>query len=62
MIQKLFAINSWFLTAYDTEGVKVSFALELRDTGKYGFQLPPDQIKAGCTETWAGIKAVIDKL
>jgi murein tripeptide amidase MpaA len=48
--------------AYDSAGVSIAFALELRDTGAYGFQLPPAQIKAASTETWAGIRAVIDRL
>ena len=50
------------MIAYDTEGVKIAFALELRDTGTYGFQLPPNQILDGSIETWAGIKATIDGL
>ena len=54
--------NVYMISAYDKHNVQVAFALELRDTGKYGFQLPPDQIKAGCEETWAGIKAVVDLL
>jgi len=49
---------------YDKAGVKVTFALELRP-GKLspdGFQLPADQIRPAVYETWAGIKAVIDRL
>jgi len=48
--------------AYDSAGVKVAFAPELRDLGQYGFQLPASQIKAACTETWNGIKAMLDLL
>ena len=48
--------------AYDTAGVNVTFALELRDTGDYGFLLPANQIKPAVLETWAGIKAVIEQL
>lgn len=44
--------------AYD-HGVKHTFALELRDTGKYGFLLPADQITPSGEETWAGIIAAI---
>ncbi|XP_075676106.1 carboxypeptidase B-like [Dermatophagoides pteronyssinus] len=44
---------------YDKLQVKNSFALELRDTGTYGFQLPIWQIIPTCLETWTGIKAAI---
>ena len=42
---------------YD-QGIKYSFALELRDTGYKGFLLPQDQIEATVEETWAGLKAM----
>ncbi|XP_022243171.1 carboxypeptidase A1-like [Limulus polyphemus] len=45
--------------AYDKAGVKVGFALELRDTGRYGFLLPKEQIIPTAEETWAGIQASI---
>ncbi|KAJ6215721.1 hypothetical protein RDWZM_010221 [Blomia tropicalis] len=48
--------------AYDSADVKVAFAVELRDKGLYGFQLPANQIKPAVEETWAGVKAVIDQL
>lgn len=32
----------------------LSFGIELRDTGAYGFQLPADQIYASQDEVWAG--------
>jgi len=48
--------------AYDKANAKIAFALELRDTGQYGFILPPSQIKPACLETWAGIKATLDSL
>eukprot|EP00095_Tigriopus_kingsejongensis_P005647 maker-scaffold695_size110128-snap-gene-0.19 protein:Tk05647 transcript:maker-scaffold695_size110128-snap-gene-0.19-mRNA-1 annotation:"unnamed protein product" len=34
-------------------GIKYSFAIELRDTGLYGFLLPPDQIIESGEEIWA---------
>jgi len=43
--------------AYD-QGIKYSFALELRDTGYKGFLLPQDQIEATVEETWEGLKAM----
>ncbi|XP_063874982.1 carboxypeptidase B-like [Scylla paramamosain] len=46
--------------AYDSAGIQYAFALELRDTGNYGFLLPPDQILPTGEETFAGIVAAID--
>ncbi|KAG0253730.1 hypothetical protein DFQ27_007249 [Actinomortierella ambigua] len=43
-------------------GVKVPFAVELRDKGQYGFNLPANQIIPSGEETWAGFAAVLDKL
>jgi len=37
-------------------GIKWSFTIELRDTGTYGFLLPPSQIKPSGIETLAGWK------
>lgn len=36
----------------------VSFTVELRDKGRYGFVLPPAQILPTCEENWAAIKAL----
>lgn len=46
--------------AYDAAGIQYAFALELRDTGYYGFLLPPEQIIPVGEETWAGIVAAIE--
>ncbi|KAE8604295.1 hypothetical protein XENTR_v10014662 [Xenopus tropicalis] len=43
--------------AYD-EGMKYSFAFELRDEGQYGFLLPENQIKKTCMETMLAVKAI----
>ncbi|NXP92175.1 CBPA1 Carboxypeptidase, partial [Passerina amoena] len=40
--------------AYDN-GVKYSFTLELRDSGRYGFLLPSSQIVPTATETWPAL-------
>ncbi|NXC17459.1 CBPA2 Carboxypeptidase, partial [Corythaeola cristata] len=40
-------------------GIKYSFAFELRDTGRYGFLLPADQIIPTAEETWLGLKKII---
>ena len=34
-------------------GIKYSFGMELRDTGTFGFLLPPSQILPTSEETWA---------
>lgn len=41
------------------EGIKHSYALELRDEGQYGFTLPADQIKPCAEEFYAGIDAMV---
>lgn len=46
---------------YDTLGVKIVFAIELRDNGTYGFLLPENQIKPTAEEVWVGIKAILEK-
>lgn len=40
--------------SYDN-GAKMAFAIELRDTGKYGFMLPESEIAATCSEVSAGL-------
>ncbi|XP_063053824.1 carboxypeptidase A2-like [Engraulis encrasicolus] len=37
-------------------GIKYSFAFELRDTGRYGFILPANQIIPTASETWLAMK------
>ena len=44
---------------YGKLGVKYSFSVELRDTGRYGFLLPPDQIIPTGEETFEGLKALV---
>ncbi|NXR09877.1 CBPA2 Carboxypeptidase, partial [Semnornis frantzii] len=41
-------------------GIKYSFALELRDTGRYGFLLPANQIIPTASETWLGLKTIME--
>ncbi|XP_068714990.1 carboxypeptidase B-like [Montipora foliosa] len=48
--------------AYGVLGLKYAFALELRDTGRYGFLLPANQIMPTGMETFAGIKAMAQAL
>jgi len=43
-------------------GVKYSYALELRDAGRFGFILPASQIRATGEETWAAIYATAVEL
>ncbi|KAF9425424.1 hypothetical protein BGZ76_003246 [Entomortierella beljakovae] len=43
-------------------GVVAPFAVELRDTGRYGFSLPADQIIPSGKETWAALTYILDNL
>ncbi|XP_046460329.1 carboxypeptidase B-like [Daphnia pulex] len=47
---------------YENEGIVHSYTIELRDSGTYGFQLPPDQIVPTAIETWNGLKAMINAI
>jgi len=44
---------------FDYENVFHSYTIELRDTGRFGFELPPNQILPTATETWNGIRALV---
>ncbi|XP_060933156.1 carboxypeptidase A4 [Limanda limanda] len=44
--------------SYDL-GIKYSFAFELRDTGRYGFILPANQIIPTASETWQALKYIM---
>ncbi|XP_007466515.1 PREDICTED: carboxypeptidase B2 isoform X2 [Lipotes vexillifer] len=39
-------------------GIKYSFTIELRDTGRYGFLLPESYIKPTCTEAFAAVSEI----
>lgn len=43
--------------AYDL-GIKYSFTIELRDTGSFGFLLPPQLIQPTCLEVLTAIKTI----
>lgn len=43
-------------------GVGAPFAVELRDTGRFGFNLPADQIIPSGKEVWAAFSAILDNL
>ena len=40
----------------------LSYTFELRDNGRYGFLLPPDQIEPNCQEVDAGMHAAFTHL
>ena len=44
---------------YGKLGIKYSFGTELRDTGRYGFLLPANQILPTAREYFEGIKALV---
>jgi len=65
-----YTVGNWEDVMYTSSGtsqdwakavanIKYSYTIELRDTGTYGFLLPPAQIKPTCLETWTGLKAML---
>eukprot|EP01012_Entosiphon_sulcatum_P054282 TRINITY_DN7493_c0_g1_i1.p1 TRINITY_DN7493_c0_g1~~TRINITY_DN7493_c0_g1_i1.p1 ORF type:complete len:419 (-),score=88.92 TRINITY_DN7493_c0_g1_i1:59-1279(-) len=48
--------SDWFYDPVDGANSKWSYTIELRDTGRYGFVLPPDQITPSGIETFLGIQ------
>lgn len=41
-------------------GVKYSYTFELRDTGRYGFLLPADEIIPTAEETWVALMKIME--
>lgn len=52
------ATNDW---AYSEQDIQLSYTIEFRDTGRYGFILPPVQILPQCEDTLAGLLAFVAK-
>merc|ERR1712013_858845 len=52
------AADDW----YKSIGMRYVFTTELRDTGYYGFVLPPEQIIPSGEEMWAGFETVVNKV
>ncbi|KAH7374418.1 carboxypeptidase A5 [Plectosphaerella cucumerina] len=48
--------------AYEVGGAKYAYLIELRDTGNYGFVLPPEQILGSAREQWAGMRVMLGLL
>eukprot|EP00058_Branchiostoma_floridae_P006614 XP_002592102.1 hypothetical protein BRAFLDRAFT_84971 [Branchiostoma floridae] len=48
--------------AYNEAGIKYSYAIELRDTGRCGFILPADQIKPSAEEFYAALQVVAEHI
>ncbi|TEA14813.1 Metallocarboxypeptidase A-like protein [Colletotrichum sidae] len=47
---------------YAVGEAKWSYLIELRDTGDFGFVLPPEQIRGSVTEQWEGVKVMLSLL
>lgn len=47
---------------YDISGAQWAMAVELRDTGDFGFVLPQEQIVPNCEEIWEGMKVMLSKM
>ncbi|XP_004521927.1 zinc carboxypeptidase [Ceratitis capitata] len=52
------ACNDW---AYSEQNISLSYTIEFRDTGRYGFILPPIQILPHCEDTLTGLLALVGK-
>ncbi|KAL1837079.1 hypothetical protein VTJ49DRAFT_4307 [Mycothermus thermophilus] len=48
--------------ANDVVGADYTFTTELRDTGRYGFVLPANQIKPSGEEAWAGVRYLLQNM
>jgi murein tripeptide amidase MpaA len=46
----------------DVVGADYTFTAELRDTGRYGFVLPTDQIVPSGQEAWAGVRYLLQNM
>lgn len=44
---------------YEKQNVSITYTIELRDSGRYGFLLPADQIIDNCLETKDAIIAMV---
>jgi len=51
--------QDWY---YGQANVSLSYTVELRDTGSYGFQLPPSQIIPTGEENWAAFKGFVNAI
>ena len=47
---------------YDVLGGEWSMAFELRDTGEFGFVLPPEQIVPNCEEIFEGMRYMLQNI
>jgi murein tripeptide amidase MpaA len=50
--------TDWFIQTFNAPGLTV----ELRDTGAFGFELPPSEILPTCRETWNGFNSYLTQL
>jgi hypothetical protein len=48
--------------AYEVAKAAYSMTVELRDTGRYGFILPPEQIVPSADEMWAGLSYLLKNM
>lgn len=50
--------KDWYYDLWRT----AAYTIELRDTGQFGFELPPSQITPTQNEAWAGVLALFNRL
>ncbi|XP_053546423.1 carboxypeptidase O [Bombina bombina] len=70
--QTVYTVGSSSVILYNNSGssadwaadqkIRISYTIELRDNGTYGFQLPPEQIKPTCEETMNAMMSIIEYL
>lgn len=48
--------RDWLKGVHD---INVTYTIEFRDKGHYGFILPPDQILPNALEMWDGVRAIV---
>lgn len=48
--------------AFEVAKATYSMTVELRDTGKYGFVLPKEQIVPSAEEMWAGLRYLVKNM
>jgi len=51
--------QDWY---YSGGNIPLSYTVELRDTGRYGFELPPDQIIPTARENWNAFRGLVNYL
>ncbi|KAH1185238.1 hypothetical protein KIL84_017987 [Mauremys mutica] len=60
IITTIYQANGGTIDWTYNQGIKYSFTFELRDTGRYGFLLPANQIIPTAEETWLALMTIME--